>query len=125
MDELWISIALLIIGGTLIHLGLRKYKKRRHLMKTGRCTKGELYEVRNHRATYRFTAESTGRLYEAKDYFSEWETIPKTIYITYLPENPYENMIGTGATSEDLYILIQMILPGILGVAVGIFMLPM
>ena len=121
MDELWISLVLLIIGSILLHLGLRRYKKRRHLMKVGLRTKGELYEVLNRRATYRFTAESNGHLYDAKDYFSKWETIPKTIYITYLPENPQENMVGSDVTSD----LIEMVLPGIISVTVGIFMLPL
>ena len=125
MDELWISLVLLIIGGILIHIGLRQYKQLRHLMKTGRCTKGELHEVQNHRAIYRFTAESTGRQYEAKGYFSKWETIPKTNYITYLPENPYENMIGSGTSSEDIYILISIVLPGLISLAAGIFLLPL
>lgn len=122
METLKISIGLLIIGSICIGLGLRKQKQQRYLVKHGRRTKGELYEVRRQCAVYRFTAESTGHLYEAKGYFSDFETIPKTIHITYLPENPSRNMLG--ASAIEFNSLIYLILPGLLFIGTGIYLLP-
>ena len=79
--------------------------------------------MRRQRAIYRFTAESTDRLYEAEGYFFGFETIPKTIYITYLPENPNKNMVDSA--SLEYYSLIYLILPGLIFVGMGIYLLPM
>lgn len=123
MDTLKISIGLLIAGSIILGIGIRRHKQQRYLVNHGRRTKGELYEVRRQRAIYRFTAESTGRLYEAEGYFSGFETIPKTIYITYLPENPNKNMVDSA--SLEYYSLIYLILPGLIFVGIGIYLLPM
>ncbi len=123
METLKISIGLLIIGSILTGFGLRKQKQLRYLVKHGRHTKGELYEVRGRYGIYRFAAESTGHLYEAKGYFSDFETIPKTHPITYLPENPHLNRLGS--ESIDFNSLIYLTLPGLTFIGTGIYLLPM
>ncbi len=123
METLKISIGLLIIGSILIGFGLRKQKQQQYLVKHGRRTTGVLHEVKRQCAIYRFTAESTGHLYEAKGYFTDFETIPNTIYITYLPENPSKNMLGSAST--EFYSLIYLILPGLMFMGIGIYLLPM
>ena len=115
---------MLIAGSSILGIGIRRHKQQRYLVKHGRRSKGEPYKVRRGQcAIYRFTAESTDRLYEAKGYFSGFEAIPKTIYITYLPENPNKNMVDSA--SLEYYSLIYLILPGLIFVGMGIYLLPL